>query len=302
MPQKHILITGASGLIGRELTYALLQKGYKVSHLNRKPGHNPEVNSYLWDVPKGQIDEQCLNGVDTIVHLAGAPIADKRWTKKRKQEIIDSRVQSIGLIYQLMRRKPNQVKHVISASGISYYGDCGDEIITEERAPANDFLGQCCVLWEQAVDNGSEFNLRIAKFRTGVVLSTESGALPVLARPIKLGFGSPLGSGKQWMPWIHIDDTVNMYIKAIEDDSVTGAFNMVAPQPLTNQQLTQAVARQLRRPLWMPKVPAFAIKLLFGEMSLVILQSLKASSVKIESAGFTFKYPIIADALKNLYE
>lgn len=301
MAQYHILITGGSGLIGRELTTALLNRGYQVSHLSRHPGNDPRIKTFLWDIAKGQIDEECLDGIDTIVHLSGAGVADKRWTKKRKEEIINSRVMSIGLLYQLIKRKPNQVKSVISASGISYYGDRGDDLITENTAPANDFLGRCCILWEQAVDQGKAMSLRIVKYRTGIVLTKAGGALPTLAKPIRLGVGAALGTGKQWIPWIHITDTVNMYLKAIEDENLSGVFNMVAPQPVTNKKLTQAVARQLHRPYWMPNVPAFVIRLLFGEMGTVVLASVRSSSFKIEEAGFNFKYPIIEDALKELY-
>ncbi|OKS87951.1 TIGR01777 family oxidoreductase [Mucilaginibacter polytrichastri] len=301
MHNQHILITGGSGLIGKGLTELLLTKGYTVSHLSRGKGHDSRIKTYQWNVDRGQIDENCLTGVDTIIHLAGAGIADKRWTKKRKRELIDSRTKSIGLIYDLMRRKPNLVKHIISASATGYYSNRGDELLTEESQPAKDFLGYCCVVWEQAVDQGKDLNLRIVKLRTGVVLSKKGGALPQLALPIKLGMGTALGTGKQWIPWIHIEDAVDMYLHAIENTTIQSVYNMVAPYPVTNKQLTKAVAKQLRRPYWLPNVPSFLLRVMLGKLSLVVLGSTKVSAEKIESTNFTFKYPKLADALKNIY-
>jgi uncharacterized protein len=300
MNQKRILITGGTGLIGHSLTKLLLEKGYHVSHLSRNPGEDPQVATFLWNVSKGQIDEHCIDGVHTIVHLAGAGIADKRWAKKRKQEIVDSRTKSIQLIYNLLRNKKHSVKAVISASGVGYYSDRGDELMRETDDPANDFLGKCCVAWEKAVDEGCDLGLRVVKFRTGVVLD-KGGVLEKLAMPIKLYVGSPLGTGEQWLSWIHLKDVISMYLSGIENEKLSGAYNMASPNPLTNKVLTQAVAKQLRKPLWAPKVPAFVLKLLLGEMSTVVLGSTKVSSKKIESAGFQYKYPEIEDALRDIY-
>lgn len=299
---KHILLTGGSGLVGDDLTQLLLSKGYSVSHLSREAGNDPKVKTYLWNIHKGQIDEKCIDGVDTIVHLAGAGIADKRWTEKRKKEIIESRTKSIGLIYGLLQSKPHGVKSVISAAATGYYNDRGDELLTEESKPSDDFLGNCCVQWEKAVDKGSELGLRVLKFRTGVVLTDKGGALPKLALPIKLGFGSPLGSGKQWVPWIHHQDVINLYFYGIENNGLKGAFNMVAPNPVTNKQLTKAVAVQLHRPVWLPNVPAFALKLLLGEMSTIVLGSSKVSAQKIEATHFKFSFPTIEAALADIYK
>ncbi len=299
-PKKHILITGGTGLIGTALTEALLYKGYTVNHLSRYPGKDAGVKTFLWNVEEGEIDPQCVDGVDVIIHLAGAGIADKRWTKKRKQVIIDSRVKSIGLIYDLLRTKKHHVKSVISASGIGYYSNRGDELMTETSPPFDDFMAQCCVQWEDAVDQGRILGLQTTKFRTGVVLDRE-GALAKMAMPIKMLVGSPLGSGKQWVSWIHIQDAVDMYIHAIENEGFEGVYNMVSPNPVSNKQLTRAIAKQLRRPLWLPNVPAFLLKLLLGEMSIIVLGSTKVSAQKIENAGFTFRYPGLAEALKEIY-
>lgn len=298
---KNILITGGTGLLGTQLTQELLAQGHAVSHLSRSKGKNPRVHTFLWDVEKGQIDEHCLDGVDTIIHLAGTGIADKRWTDRRKREIVETRTKSIGLIYGLMRNRANRVRSVISASGIGYYSNRGEELLTEESPPAHDFIGTCCIDWENAVDEGKELGLRILKFRTGVVLSKDGGALPQLALPVKLGIGSPLGTGKQWVPWIHPRDVMDMYLLGVNNENLTGVFNMAAPYPVTNEQLTQAVAKQLHRLLWAPKVPAFILKLLMGEMALLALGSTKTSAQKIMDSGFTFTYPDIATALQEIY-
>jgi uncharacterized protein (TIGR01777 family) len=298
---KNILITGGSGLLGKQLTEALLNLGYTVTHLSRSPGKNAKVKTFLWDVAHGKIDQHCIDGVDTIVHLAGAGIADKRWTDKRKQLLTESRTRSIALIYELIQKRANQVHSVVSASATGYYSNRGDELLTEESPPASDFLGTCCVQWEQAVDKGAALGLRVLKYRTGVVLTKDGGALPQLALPIKMGLGSPIGAGNQWIPWIHHQDVVDMYIEGIENESLSGVYNMVAPQPVTNAQMSKAVAAQLHKPFWAPNVPAFIIKTLFGEMATVVLGSTRVSAQKVINAGYNFKYPIIADALKEIY-
>ncbi|RYY30410.1 MAG: TIGR01777 family protein [Sphingobacteriaceae bacterium] len=297
---KHILITGGTGLLGKPLTQLLLEKGYTVSHLSRKKGSNPEVKTFLWDVKQGKIDQNCINGVDMIIHLAGTGIADSRWTDERKREITDSRTESIKLIYNLLRHHSHQVKKVISASATGYYNDRGDTLLTEKSASTADFLGRCCDYWEKVVDKGEDLGLEILKFRTGVVLTADGGALKQLALPIKFGFGAALGSGRQWVPWIHLQDAVDMYLYGIENQ-LTGVYNMVAPHPVTNMRLTVATAIQLKRPLWLPKVPALALKLALGEMSAVVLYSTKVSAEKITAAGFQFKFPTIKEALQEIY-
>jgi uncharacterized protein (TIGR01777 family) len=298
---KHILLTGGTGLLGTHLTKTLLDKGYEVSHLSRTQGNNPDVKTYLWDVAKGEIDENSIIGVDTIVHLAGAGVVDERWSDERKQELIDSRTKSIGLIYQVLRKKNHIVNSVISASATGFYGDRGAEVLTEESDSGSDFLADVCIKWEAAVDNGKELGLRIVKFRTGIVLDKNGGALPQLANPVKWGVGSPLGSGKQWMPWIHWRDVVKMYIYGIENAALSGVYNMTGPNPVTNKQLTKAVATQLHKPFWAPNVPVFVLKLILGEMRIAVLESAKTSSKKIEDTGFKFDYPQLSGALKDIY-
>ncbi len=299
--QKHILITGASGFLGKLLTNNLLGLGYQVSHLSRQAGNNPQVKSFVWDVEKGEIDEKCIDSVNIIIHLAGAGVADKKWTAKRKKEIIDSRTKSIQLIYQLLKNKLHTVDTIISASGVGYYGACGDAALTEENPKGLDFLAECCVAWEVAVDEGSKLGLRILKFRTGVVLDKNNGALAKIALLIKWGLGAALGNGKQWVPWIHWQDAIAMYVYGVEHTELNGVYNMVSPHSVTNKQLTQQIAHQLNKPLWLPNVPALLLKLLLGEMSTIVLGSARASADKIIQAGYTIKYPELAEALKEIY-
>jgi uncharacterized protein (TIGR01777 family) len=298
---NHILLTGGSGLIGKSLTKLLLAKGYVVSHLSRSPGKSPRVKTYLWDVHTGQIDAACVDGIDTIIHLAGAGVAEKRWTNKRKKELVESRTKSIRLIYELLKSKQHKVTSVISASATGYYGDRGDMLLTEDSKPADDFLAECCIAWEKAVDEGEELGLRIVKFRTGVVLNKKGGALPQMATPVKWYVGSPLGDGKQWIPWIHWHDVEKLYLYAIMNNKLTGTFNMVAPVPVTNEEMTRAVAKQLHKPLWAPKVPEFVLDVLLGEMSAIVLGSTKVSPQKIEETGFKFDYRELEGALKEIY-
>jgi uncharacterized protein (TIGR01777 family) len=300
-PMNNILIMGGSGGLGKRLSKHLLGKGYQVSVLSRAPGKDKGIKTFLWDVNAGVIDEHCIDGVDTIIHLAGAGIADKHWTDERKKEIVESRTKSIALIYNLLKKRANKVESIISASGIGYYSDRGDELLTETSAPTSDFISQCCVDWEAAVDEGEKLGLRILKFRTGVVLDKDAGALPALAMPVKLFIGSPIGSGNQWIPWIHWQDVIDMYLFGIENKQLKGVYNMVAPNPVTNTQMVKAVARQLHKPLWAPRVPAFLLKILLGEMSTLVLGSTKVSAQKMEDAGFRFKYAEVADALKDIY-
>lgn len=301
MAGQNILITGGSGLIGKLLTRALLNKGHQVSHLSRKPGDNTPVKTFLWDVEKGTIDENCVTGIDTVVHLAGAGIAEKRWSKERKKELIDSRTKSIELVYKAIRKNPGHVKSIVSASATGFYGNRGDELLYEGSNPSSDFLSECCIAWERAVNTGDLLGLRIVKFRTGVVLIKDGGALPQLAAPIKFGLGSPIGNGKQWIPWIHWQDVIDMYISGIENRHLTGVYNMVAPNPVTNAQLSKAVAKQLHKPFWVPNVPPLLLKALLGEMSEVVLGSTKVSAQKIQDTGFTFKYPVLNEALQQIY-
>ena len=203
---------------------------------------------------------------------------------------------------KIIKNKPNKVSTVISASAVGYYGDHNDELLTEESPPNNDFMARCCVEWEKAVDEGLLLNLRVLKFRTGVVLHKKEGALAKMVLAVKLCFGSPFGNGRQWIPWIHWQDVANMYLYGIENICLRGAYNMTAPEPVTNRQFIRCIANQLNKPLWLPNVPAFVFRLLLGEMSIILLGSTRTSAQKIQNEGFIFKYPELNIALKEIYE
>lgn len=296
-----ILITGGTGTVGKPLSKLLTTLGYQVQHLSRTIDAQSSYKTFKWDIDKGEIDPNCIDGVNTVVHLAGAGIADEKWTDERKQVLIDSRTKSIALIYGLLKSRKHEVRNVVSASAAGYYSDRGNQVMVETDLPANDFLADCCVKWEQAVDEGLKLDLRIVKFRTGVILDKDSGALEKIAKPVKYGVGAPLGDGNQWIPWIHLEDVLQMYAFGIRNMDLAGAYNMCSPFPVTNKVLTKVIAKQLKKPLWLPKVPAFALKLALGEMSTIVLGSTKMSSQKIENAGFNFQYADIKNALNQIY-
>jgi hypothetical protein len=278
-----------------------LAKGHKVSYLSRKKEKLPNVEVFQWDIQKGYIEEGALEKADYVVHLAGAGIADKRWTDERKKEIIDSRIQPIELINKYLQEKNIQLKGFISASAIGIYGgNTGDLKLDESSVLGNDFLAECTKLWEinaKKVTNAA----RIVSIRIGIVLSEKGGALPKLIQPIRLGFGAALGNGKQFMSWIHVDDLCGVFVKAIEDEKMQGAYNAVAPNPVTNQEMTSVAAEVLKKPLWLPNVPIFALKLVFGEMGIVISGGNFVLNKRLsQETNFQYKFTTIKDALSDL--
>lgn len=296
---KKILITGPSGLIGTRLTEQLLQKGYQVWHLSRTKKKG--IPSFTWDVEKGIMDTKALEGVDAIVHLAGAGVADKRWTESRKKEILESRTKSSALLYKTLAGANHSVKSVISASAIGYYGfGFGEEVFKEDSRPGNDYLAQVTKQWEESVDTISSLNLRVVKLRIGIVLSNKGGALVEMARPIRWGIGAALGNGKQYLSWIHLDDVCAMFIKAVEDETMQGAYNAVSGDWVTNKALTQRIAKVLKKPLLLPNVPAFVMKILIGEMAVIVINGSKISADKIKETGFVFRYSNLEKALESL--
>jgi uncharacterized protein (TIGR01777 family) len=299
--KKHILITGATGFIGRKLIDGLIKSGHTVAVLSRKPRVIKNVKVYLWDVEKQQIDLTALKGVETIIHLAGENIADKKWTKERKQQLIESRTVSTQVLYKAIRATKAPVTTFISASAVGYYGNRGDEILTEDDEAGSDFMATCCKLWEAAVDEGTAFDLRIVKFRIGIVFAKGRGALQSMEKQIRFFAGAPLGSGMQWIPWIHINDIVALFKRAVEDDSLNGTYNACAPFPVTNRTLTKSIATHLDRPVWPINVPEKALKMLLGQMSAVVLNSTNTSAQKLLTAGFQFEYTQLDDALSDIY-
>ncbi|HTH57343.1 MAG TPA: TIGR01777 family oxidoreductase [Cyclobacteriaceae bacterium] len=294
---KRILITGASGLIGSALSESL-SKNHSVVHLGRtrKPGNT----SFVWDVKEKRVDERALFGVDAVVHLAGASVGEKRWTAAWKKEILDSRVQSTRLLYDTLKKAASSsVKTFIAASAIGYYGFESDSVFDEESKSGNDFLAQVTKQWEDEVDKIKSLGIRVVKIRVGIVLSKNGGALEKMATPIKYGVGSPLGSGKQYLSWIHLHDLCGIFSKAIEDENLRGAYNATSNWT-TNKNMTETIANVLQKPLWLPPVPGFVLKLILGEMAKIVLNGSKVSSLKIRQAGYHFKYLDLEAALTDL--
>ncbi len=297
-----VLITGATGLIGQELTELLLQNNHTVHYLTTSPLkiHN-KANYYgfFWNPQEGKIDENCIEGVDAIVHLAGASIS-KRWTNSYKQELIESRVLSSNLLFSLLKKHSNQVKHFISASGTAIYPDSYENVYDESSTQIdNTFLGNVVVKWEESADQFKLLNLKVTKLRTGVVFSEKGGALLEMIKPIKMYVGSGFGTGKQMQSWIHLSDVANLYYFVIQNQ-IEGILNAVAPNPISNQNLTIAIAKHLKRPLFLPNIPQFVMKLILGEMSILLFNNKKILPKRALELGFKFQFPTTESALQNI--
>jgi uncharacterized protein len=304
-----VLITGGTGLIGKALTKLLLEKEYEVIILSRKPpaGAITAGLAYAaWNPKEQTIDAKAIGKADYIIHLAGAGVADKRWTNKRKQEIRESRTMGSGLVVKALKEIPNQVKAVVSASGIGWYMPSapiaeGSRMWVETDPYDTSFLGETCRQWEQEIDPVGLLGKRLIKLRTGIVLSNDGGALPEFRKPIRFGIAAVLGSGRQMISWIHIDDLCRLYLDAIQHDRMEGVFNAVAPKPVDNKTFILSVAKHMKGKFFISfYVPAFLLKLFLGEMSIEVLKSANVSAGKIKNTGFQFLYPSLAAALENL--
>lgn len=299
---KKVLITGGSGLVGTELSALLKEKGYEVAHLTRNRKDDYPYQQFEWDIEKQEMEEEAIRFADVIIHLAGAGVADEKWTDKRKKIIIDSRTESAALLHNTIAKMLEEApQHFISASAIGYYGmDTGDKIVDENSVAGTDFLAEVTKKWEASADQFESLTIPTAKIRIGIVLSEKGGALPQLAQPIKLYAGAPLGSGKQWMSWIHIEDLASLFLHVMEN-KLTGVYNGVGINPATNKEVTKAVAKALNKPLILPNIPPFAMKLILGEMAQMVLGGNKVSAEKILNSGFKFKYEHLEEALKDIY-
>lgn len=296
---KTVLITGGTGLVGTVLSKLLTEKGVKVTHLSRNPTQGT-YQTFHWDIKSEKIDEEAITSADAIIHLAGAGVADKRWSDDWKKTIYNSRIDSTKLLIKYVQEHNPKLKHFISASAIGIYGwDTGDKLVDEESEKGKGFLADVVEDWEKEVDNFSEIGVTHSKVRIGVVLSKDGGALQEMAKPIKMFVGSPLASGKQYLSWIHIDDLCAIFAFLLEKGGAE-TVNGVGPHPATNKEFTKAVAQQLNKPLWLPNVPAFALKLIVGEMADILIGGNKVSSKKVENLGFNFQYPTLDGALQNL--
>jgi uncharacterized protein (TIGR01777 family) len=299
--KKNVLISGGTGFVGKHLTQLLVEKGYSVAILSRSPRPNTaDISYYKWDVANHVIDEQAIVNADYIIHLAGENIAEKRWTAKRKSEIITSREQSAELIYSALKNNAKKPEAFVTASAVGVYGAInGPEVCTEEMPPADDFLGMVCQKWEAAADVIGSLGIRTVKIRTGLVLGKEEGFLKKMVPIFKSGLGTALGSGKQYIPWIHIDDLCAVYLQAISNPGMSGAYNAAIDDEATNATFSKILARIYGYSLWLPRVPAFLIKAVLGEMSKMILNGRRVSSDKIEKTGFQFQFKNLEAALRD---
>jgi len=308
---QTILITGGTGLIGSALSKMLAQKGYDIIILTRRHAASglrhpqPGIAYSEWNIQNQTIDNEVVKKSDCIIHLAGANIAEKRWSAKRKKEIFQSRVDSSALLVKVLKEIPNKVRTVVSASAIGWYGEDPSipnaEAFKETDPAAPGFLGETCKAWEESIQPVALLGKRLVKLRTGIVLSNEGGAFPQFKQPVKFGMAAILGSGKQVMSWIHIEDLCRMYLYAIEQELINGAFNAVAPNPVDNKTFVLKLAERMRGRFFIPiHVPAFALKLVLGEMSIEVLKSSTVSNQKIRHAGFQFLFSSAEAALGQL--
>ncbi|MEP0266701.1 TIGR01777 family oxidoreductase [Dokdonia sp.] len=302
-----VLITGATGLVGKAITQECLKQGIVVHYLTtskKKIISKKDYKGFYWNPAQGEIDEACFEGVQSIIHLAGASIAQK-WTVSNKKIIKESRIKSAGLLFDTLERfrdhgNPSTVKHIISASGIGCYPSSPTKFYNEKYPNyATDFLGEVVQEWEQAAIEFQQLDIATSIIRMGIVLDGREGALAKITKPVKLYAGAPLGTGKQWQSWIHIDDIARLYVHVLTNELI-GVYNGVAPNPVTNEKLTRAVAQRLKKPLFLPNVPKVILKMLLGEMGTIALQSQMVSSEKIEETGFVFGYTSIEKAIEDL--
>lgn len=298
---SKILITGGTGLVGTRLSEKLTKMGHKITHLSRRANPDAKYPALKWDIENGEIDPEALQ-VDHIIHLAGAGVGDQKWTPRRKEIIYNSRIDSTKLLFEKVKASGNPLKSFLSASAVGYYGmDTGDQLMTEGSPGADDFLARVTADWEKAAKGFESINIPLTYLRIGVVLSSQGGALVKMAQPVKFGAGAALGSGKQYISWIHIDDICEMIIWLLANKK-EGIYNGVAPNPVTNAEITKAIAQTLKKPLFLPAVPAFVLKMMLGELSSIALGGNKVSAQKLQDEGFEFQFNDIRSALSDIYE
>ena len=313
-----VMITGGTGLVGSALSKLLINNGYNVIILSRNPLKTAKEHDYegkmgafksvgnvyysRWDLDRQYIDPAALSNTDHIIHLAGASVAEKRWTSSRKKEILESRTKSSVLLVKALKEHPHKVKDVISASAIGWYGPDKGKPFVETDPVYPGFLGDTCKKWEESISPVEELGIRLVKLRMGIVLSHKGGALKEFRKPMRFGVAAIMGSGDQVVSWIHIEDLCRLFLYAMEEKNVSGVYNAVAPNPVTNRDLTKMLSAHITKGRAIPvNVPEFVLKTMLGEMSIEVLKSATVSAEKIQQAGFEFLYPTLGKAINDLY-
>ena len=298
---RRVVITGGTGFIGMRLSALLERENYEVVHLSRSRKEVERFRSYLWDPGSGYCDKDAFRDGDTVIHLAGANIGEKRWTERRKRVIARSRTKAAGLIYKATVGSGIRPDAFITASGKDYYGTgISEKIYRENDPPGNDFMGKVCRLWEAAADPFEAAGIRVAKIRTALVLAPEGSAISKLTAPARIGLIIRLGPGNQYFPWIHVDDLCNVYLKTVSDETMAGPFNASAPEHITHDMLMSVIARQKKLPVFLPRIPEWLLNIVLGEMSVVLTTGSRISPQRLIHSGFQFMYPDIEGALKAI--
>ena len=295
-----ILVTGATGFIGGKIVAALAKQRHEVLRLSRHAADANDPRLIHWDVEKGELDPRALEGLDAVIHLAGESLSAKRWTPAFKAQILESRVKGTQLLLEALSKTQNKPKTFIAATAIGIYGNSGAQEVSEDSAPGSDFLAQVCAAWEAETRKAADLGCRVVQLRIGMVLGTEGGALAKMLLPFKLGVGGKVGNGQQYYSWISIDDLVKAFLFALNNEKLSGVYNAVSPNPVTNAQFTNSLGRAVSRPAYFP-MPAFAARLAFGEMAdALLLGGQKVAPGRLKSAGFQWDHPFIGEALNKI--
>jgi len=298
MEKQAILITGGSGFIGQHLSSLFRENNYPVAILSRSQNTSP--GRFHWDPDHAELDIESLKNTGTIIHLAGASIGEGRWTNNYKQTLLESRVKGARLLYEKLKQNPFGVRTFISASAIGYYGNSGEQWVDEKSPPGHDFLAETCLHWENEVDKIASLGIRVVRVRTGLALASDGGILPVMAKPVRWGAGAVLGTGEQFMSWIHMNDLGRIYLMAVENERLNGPVNAVAPRPEMNKVFTRVLARSLHRPLLLPRAPGFVMRLILGEKADLVLFGQRVACNKIVEMGYRFEFSDLEDALSDI--